>query len=101
MDMNNFASLGNSADMMAAEVDCSFEGVVIEVDLTPCQGATQGAVHSAGDCCNDMVESRRDRRPFFGSVVLAEHALDAIDDRLGNLAKVRVAVPITILQACV
>src|SRR5206468_1323419 len=94
-DPDRFADTGDAA------VHRRFEGIAIKSDLTPCQGATQCAVHSAAGCGNDMVERRGDRRSFFSSVILAERSLDAINDRLGYLAKKCVAVAITILQACV
>ncbi len=44
------------ADAGDAAIDGGLEGITIERDLAPCQGATQGAVHSAGDGRHDVVE---------------------------------------------
>ena len=58
------------ADARDAAIDARGVGVAVECDLAPCQGATQGAVHSAGDGGHDVVQRRGDRRPFRG----AKHA---------------------------
>src|SRR5712671_5686351 len=42
------------------------EGVSIERDLAPCQGAAQRAVHSPGDRRHNVVEGRGDRGTFLG-----------------------------------
>src|SRR5262249_22473592 len=75
------------------------EGVTIERDLAPCQGATQSAEHSAGDAGHDVVERRGDRRPFPHTVILAEDALHTIDDRLAYLAETGVPRAVLVEQA--
>jgi hypothetical protein len=46
-----------------------------------------------------MVEGRGDRGSFPGSIVGAQATLHAIDNGLGHLAKVCVAIAVVILQA--
>ena len=65
LDADRVADPGNTPR------DRRLEAIAIERDLAPCQGATQCAVHSAGDGGDDMIQCRGDRRPFFGAVVLA------------------------------
>ena len=75
--------------------DAAFDGgrvgVAIERDLAPCQGATQHAVHSARHAGHDVVQRGGDGRPLGHAIVLAQGALDAIDDGLGHVAEIRVA----------
>src|SRR2546425_1000593 len=87
------------ADARDPTVDSGGESLAVEGDLAPCQGATQGAVHSTRDGGDDVVERRRDRRPFLGAVVLTERSLDSVDHRLGHLAEVRVPVALAVLKA--
>jgi hypothetical protein len=81
MDVDGFDPDG-LADARDATIDGGREALALEGDLAPCQGASQGAVHSPGDGGDDVIERRRDRRAFFGAVVLTELPLHAIYDRL-------------------
>src|SRR6266496_4509932 len=67
-------------------VHCRGERGTVNGDLTPCQGASKSAVHSPGDRGHDVIEGRSDRGTLFRAVILAECALDAVDDRLFHLA---------------
>src|SRR6266478_810863 len=91
MDVNRFDA-DRLADPRDAAVDGGLEGVPIERDFAPCQGATQRAVHSAGDGGHDTDERRGDWGPFLGPIVLAERPLDAVDDGFGDLTEIRVPV---------
>jgi hypothetical protein len=73
-------------------------GLAVEGDLAPCQGATQGAVHSARDRGHDVIEGGRDGRPLRHAVVLPELALDPVDDRLGHVAEPGVAFAVHVLE---
>src|SRR5262249_11765763 len=67
-------------------------------DLAPCQGATQGAVHSPGDGGDDVIESGGDRGPLRDAIVLAQAALHAVDHRRRHLPQVGVPVAVLVLQ---
>src|SRR5262249_38517988 len=75
------------------------ERFAIVCDLAPCQGATQSAVHSAGHGRDDVIQRRGDRRPFRDTVIVAELALHAVDDRLADVAEVGVAKATLVLQS--
>src|SRR5262249_40503462 len=98
MDVNRFDP-DRLADAGDAAVDRGPEGLTIEWDLAPSQGATQGALHSACDGGQEVVERRGNRRPFLDAVILAERSLDAVDDGFPHLAEIGVAVPLTVLEA--
>src|SRR2546425_10247471 len=89
------------ADPRNAAIDSRLERIAIERALAPCQGATQGAVHSAGDGRNDMVKGRGDRRPFLGAVILAKSPLDSVDNGFGNLPEKGVAITVAVLEPSV
>src|SRR5262249_50552761 len=92
LDANCPADAGNAA------IDGRGEGVAVEPDLAPCQGATQRAVHSAGDGGHDVVQGRGDRRPLLGAVVVAQLALHSVDHGLRDLAQECSTVPVAVLQ---
>ena len=87
MDVNR-PDTNRLAGTAYAAIHGSIEGIAIESDLTPCQGATQCAEHSAGDRGYDVVERRCDRRAFLGPVIFPELSLHSVNDRLGNLSKI-------------
>src|SRR6266446_2237303 len=74
------------------------EGLAVERDLAPCQGATQGAVHSPGDGGHHVVEGRGDRGALRDSVVLAQAALDAIDHGRRDVPEIGVTIAVAILE---
>src|SRR6266849_6466808 len=71
-------------------------GLAVECYLAPCQGATQGAVHSARDGGHDVIEGGGDRRSFGDSVVLAQSTLHAVNDRRRDVAQI--CVPVTVAE---
>src|SRR6266446_5139588 len=91
MDVDGFDP-DSLADARDATVNSGGESLAVEGDLAPCQGATQGAVHSPRDGGNDVVERRRDRRPFLDAVVLPEASLDTVYDRFRHVSEIRVPV---------
>src|SRR5712691_1644192 len=86
------------ADARDAAFHGSSEGLAVEIDFAPCQGAAQGAVHSPGDGGHDVVESGRDGGPLGNPVVLAQGALHAINDRGGDVAEICVTIAVPVLE---
>src|SRR5712692_2200820 len=93
---------GLDVDGLAYTRDPAFrrgdEGLAVECDLAPCQGAAQGAVHSPGDGGHDVVESGGDGRSLGDPVVLAQAALHAIDHGGGDVAEIRVTIAVSVLD---
>src|SRR6266851_9128318 len=93
---------GLDVDGLADARDPAFhggdEGLAVEGDLAPCQGAAQGAVHSPGDGSHDVVEGRGDRWALRDSVVLAQAALDAIDHGRRDVPEIGVTIAVAILE---
>src|SRR5205823_14441665 len=86
------------ADACDAAFHGGGEGLAVECDFAPCQGAAQGAVHSPGDGGHDVVESGRDGRTLGDPVVLAQGALHAIDHGGGDVAEIRVTIAVPELE---
>jgi hypothetical protein len=94
---------GSNPNGLADAGNVTFHGgperLPIEGNFAPCQGATQGAVHSAGHGSYDVVQRRRDEGSLADPIVLAELPLHAVDDRFRYVAEPCVAVAIAVFNS--